>query len=261
MLLENKNAVIYGAGGAIGGAVARAYAREGAKVFLAGRTLATLNAVANDISNAGGAVEVAQVDAINDQAVESFLGKMARNAGSIDISFNSIGLGDAQGAPLVEMAQENFALPIVTAMRTHFLTATAAARHMAKNGSGVILALTTQAARKPYPNVGGFAVACTAIEGFCRQLAVEVGPQGIRVVCLRSAGSPDSPGVDEVFNLHAENAGISREAFEAGIAERTMLKRLPKLAEVANVAVLMASDRASAITGAVANVTCGEIVD
>jgi 3-oxoacyl-[acyl-carrier protein] reductase len=261
VLLENKNAVIYGAGGAIGGAVARAFAREGAKVFLAGRTLATLNAVANDISDAGGLVEVAQVDALNDQAVESFLGKIARNAGSIDVSFNAIGLGDAQGAPLVEMAHENFALPIVTAMRTHFLTATAAARHMVKNGSGVILALTTQAARKPYPNVGGFAVACTAIEGFCRQLAVEVGPQGIRVVCLRSAGSPDSPGVDEVFNLHAENAGISREAFEAGIAERTMLKRLPKLAEVANVAVLMASDRASAITGAVANVTCGEIVD
>jgi NAD(P)-dependent dehydrogenase (short-subunit alcohol dehydrogenase family) len=261
MLLKNKNAVIYGAGGAVGGAVARAFAREGASVFLAGRTLASLDAVAQDISTAGGRAEVAQVDALNAQTVEGHLDEIARKAGSIDISFNLIGLGDSQGAPLVQMTQERFALPVVTAMTTHFFTATAAARHMAKHGSGVIQALTVQAVRKPYPNVGGFAVACAAIEGLYRQLASEVGPQGIRVVCLRSAGSPDSPGVEEVFRLHAKNAGMSWEAFEATIGESTLLKRLPKLAEVANVAVLMASDLASPITGAVANVTCGEIVD
>jgi NAD(P)-dependent dehydrogenase (short-subunit alcohol dehydrogenase family) len=260
-MLLRKNAVIYGAGGAVGAAVARAFAREGAKVFLAGRTLSSLDAVAQDISNAGGVAETAQVDALDEQAIVSHLGEVVRKAGSIDISFNAIGLGDTQGAPLVEMQREHFLLPVVNAMATHFLTATAAARHMRKNGSGVILALTAQAARKPYPNVGGFGVAGAAIEGLCRQLAAEVGPQGIRVVCLRSAGSPDTPGVDEVFRRHAANAGISREAFEAGIAERTLLKRLPKLAEVANVAVLMASDYASAVTGAVANVTCGEIVD
>jgi 3-oxoacyl-[acyl-carrier protein] reductase len=261
MLLVNKNAVIYGAGGAIGGAVARAFAREGAKVFLVGRTLATLNMVAREISNAGGVVETAQVDALDELAVENHLADVASKVGSIGVSFNAIGLGDTQGAPLVEMAQEHFALPIVTAMRTQFITATSAARHMANSGSGVILALTSQAGRKPYPDVGGFGVACAAIEGFCRQLAIELGPQGIRVVCIRSSGSPDTPGVDEVFNRHADNAGISREAFEAGIAEKTLLKRLPRLAEVANAAVLMASDRASAITGAIANVTCGEIVD
>ncbi len=261
MLLKKKHAVIYGAGGAIGGAVARAFAREGAKVFLAGRTLSSLDAVAQDISNAGGVAETAQVDALDEQAIESYLGKVVRKAGSIDVSFNAIGLGDTQGAPLVEMQRERFVLPVVNAMTTHFLTATAAARHMAKNRSGVILALTAQVARSPYPNVGGFGVACAAIEGFCRQLAAEVGPQGIRVVCLRSAGSPDTPGVDEVFRLHAKHAGISREAVEAGIAQSTLLKRLPKVAEVAAVAVLMASDYASAVTGAVTNVTCGAIVD
>ncbi|HEX4207297.1 MAG TPA: SDR family oxidoreductase [Ktedonobacteraceae bacterium] len=261
MLLKNKNTVIYGAGGAVGGAVARAFAREGAKVFLAGRTLASLDAVARDISKAGGEAEVAQVDALDEQAVESHLSEVARKAGSIDVSFNVIGLGDTQGAPLVEMQQEHFMLPVVNAMATHFLTATAAARYMAKNRSGVILALTAQAARKPYPNVGGFGIAGAAIEGFCRQLAAEMGPQGVRVVCLRSSGSPDAPGVDEVFHLHAEQAGISREAWEATMAQDTLLKRLPRLAEVANAAVLMASDQASAITGAVANVTCGEIVD
>jgi 3-oxoacyl-[acyl-carrier protein] reductase len=261
MLLQDKNAIIYGGGGAIGGAVARAFAHEGAKVFLVGRTLATLDKVAEEITAAGGMAETAQVDALDEQAVEKHASEVARKAGRIDISFNAIGLGDTQGAPLAEMSQARFALPIINAMATHFLTATTAARHMAKNGSGVILAITAQAGRNPYPNVGGFGVACAAIEGFCRQLAAEVGPQGIRVVCLRSAGSPDAPGVDEVFRRHAENAGISREAFEAGIADRTLLKRLPKLAEVANAAVLMASDHASAITGAIANITCGEIVD
>lgn len=260
MLLEKKNAVIYGAGGAIGGAVARAFAREGAKVFLAGRTLAPLDAVVRGISNAGGVAEAAQVDAFDQRAVESYLGEVVRTAGRIDISFNAVGLSDTQGMPLVEMEQESFALPVMNAIATHFLTATAAARHMRKNGSGVILAITASAVMG-YPNVGGFGVACAAIEGFCRQLAAEVGPQGIRVVCLRSAGSPDAPGVDEVFHLHAKNAGIPWEAFEATLGERTLLKRLPKLAEVANTAVLMASEYASAVTGAVANVTCGEIVD
>jgi len=227
MLLENKNAVIYGAGGAIGGAVARAFAREGAKVFLVGRTLAPLDAVAHDISSKGGAAETAQVDAFDGEAVDKYLDEIVKNTGHIDISFNVIGLGDAQGAALLEISRESFALPIMNAMATHFVTATAAARHMIKQKSGVILALTAQAARKPYPNVGGFGVAGAAIEGLCRQLACELGPMGIRVVCLRSAGSPDTPGVDEVFRLHAENAGISREAFEANIAEKTLLKRLP----------------------------------
>ncbi|WJH36069.1 SDR family oxidoreductase [Paenibacillus sp. CC-CFT747] len=193
MLLKNRNAVIYGAGGAIGGAVARAFAQEGANVFLAGRTLATLNVVAKEISDVGGVVETAQVNALDEQAVESHLAKVVNKFGSIDISFNVIGLGDTQGGPLVDMEKERFVNPIATAMQTHFITATSAARHMAKNGSGVILALTAQAARKPYRDVGGFGVAGAAIEGFCRQLAIEVGTQGIRVVCLRSAGSPMHP--------------------------------------------------------------------
>jgi NAD(P)-dependent dehydrogenase (short-subunit alcohol dehydrogenase family) len=253
--------VIYGAGGAIGGAVARAFAREGARIFLAGRTLTTLDVVAKDIINAGGTAEIAQVDAMDEQSVGKHIDEMVKQAGSVDISFNAISLGHAQGAPLVEMAQEWFALPIMNAMKTQFLTTTAAGRHMAKQGSGVLLAITAQVARKPYLNSGGFGIACAAIEGLFRQLSAELGPKGIRAICLRSSGSPDAPGVDAAMRLHAENAGVSREAWEAKIAEVTLLKRLPKLAEVANVAVLMASDYARTITASVANVTCGELVD
>lgn len=261
MLLDGKNAVIYGGGGAIGGAVAKAFAREGAKVFLAGRTLDTLNTVVEDILAAGGVAEAAVVDALDKQSIETYLGEATRKAGSLDISFNAIDLGDAQGAPLVKMTHEHFMLPIGNAMKTQFLTTTAAARYMAEKRSGVVLAITAQAGRKPYPNSGGFGVACAAIEGLCRQLAAELGPQGIRVVCLRSSGSPDAPGVEAAMRLHAANAGISVEEMERQIAENTLLKRMPRLADVANAAVLMASNHANAITGAVANVTCGEIVD
>jgi 3-oxoacyl-[acyl-carrier protein] reductase len=261
LLLKDKNAVIYGAGGSVGGAVARAFAREGASVFLAGRTLATLDAAAESISKAGGTVHTSQVDALDGQAVEQHLSEIMGQFGHIDVSFNVIDLGGAQGTPLTEMSQESFTHPIQTAMQTQFLTATAAARHMAKQGSGVILALTAQASQKPYPHAGGFGVACSAIEGFCRQLASEVGSQGIRVICLRSSGSPDTPGVREAMRLQAEKAGMTQVAWEAKIAENTMLKRLPRLAEVANVAVLMASDHANIMTAAIANVTCGEIAD
>lgn len=261
MLLENKNAVIYGAGGDIGSAVARAFAREGARLFLAGRTLAPLSALAEEITKAGGRAEVAQVDALDEHAVEQHLAEVLQQSGAIDISFNVIGIGYVQGAPLVEMAQEEFTQPIADVMKTQFVTMTAAARHMSRKGSGVILAITATPARRFIPNTGNFGVACAAIENLCRQLAGELGPQGIRVICLRSAGSPDAPKLDEIFNQLAELAGVSRQVFEADLAERTLLKRLPKVAEVAQVAALMASDRASAMTGTVANVTCGDTVD
>ena len=150
-----------------------------------------------------------------------------------------------------------------TERRAHALTSPPPRRHATwrVTAIGVILALTAQVARKPYTGSGGFGVACAAIEGLCRQLAIELGPQGTRVITLRSSGSPDAPGVAAAIAEHARLAGVSREVFEARIAEKTMLKRMPRMAEIASAAVLMASDRASAITAAVTNVTCGEIAD
>jgi NAD(P)-dependent dehydrogenase (short-subunit alcohol dehydrogenase family) len=260
-LLAGKNAVIYGAAGAMGGAVARAFAREGAMVFAAGRTLERVEALAGEINAGGGRALAARVDALDRASVEKHLGDMVRQHGSVDISFNLIGIGGRQGDPLTAMNVDAFCESIVTAMRTHYLTATAAARHMALQRSGVLLALTAQVARKPYTASGGFGVACAAIEGLWRQLAIELGPSGIRLVALRSSGSPDAPGVRDAVAEHARTAGVSREAFEARIAERTMLRRMPLMAEIADTAVLVASDRASALTAAVVNATCGEIAD
>ena len=260
-LLAGKNAVIYGAAGSVGSAVTRAFAAEGAHVFLAGRTLENVEALAREIRSTGAEATTARVDAMVRASVEEHLADVVRDHGGVHISFNLIGIDGLQGDPLTAMNAESFALPIQNAMRTHYLTATAAGRHMASHRTGVILALTAQVARKPYTGSGGFGVACAAIEGLCRQLAIELGPQGTRVITLRSSGSPDAPGVAAAIADHARMAGVSREAFEARIAEKTMLRRMPRMAEIASAAVLLASDHASAITAAVTNLTCGELAD
>jgi NAD(P)-dependent dehydrogenase (short-subunit alcohol dehydrogenase family) len=262
MLLENKTAVIHGGGGVVGGAVARAFAREGARVFLAGRNLAPLDSVAEEIASAGGAVETAQVDALDEKAVDEHADAVAEKAGGIDVSFNAISHGDIHGPPLIEMSFDDFALPIMTAMRTQFLTAKAAARHMVEQESGVILAITATTARLAIPNVGGTAVTFDAIEGLCRQWASELGRYGIRALWLRTTGLPEALHAD-VFPDYGTGLteGMTREQLIAWMQATTKLNRLTTLAEVGNVAAFLASDQASGMTATGANVTCGSVLD
>jgi 3-oxoacyl-[acyl-carrier protein] reductase len=265
MLLEHKNAVIYGGGGAIGGAVARTFAREGAKVFLAGRTLAKLEKVARDISAAGGKAEVAELDALDEKAIGQHADAVAAKASGIDIALNAVGIVHVQGTPFAELSFQDYAHPIVAYTRTNFLTAKAVARHMVKKGSGVILTLSTPGSRMSGVGFLGYGVTCGAIETFSRILAGELGASGIRVVCLRPDAIPEALATSharEVFSGFAERTGVSVEAMLAERARTgTLLKRFPTLAEVADFAAFAASDRAGAMTGAIANLTCGSLVD
>jgi NAD(P)-dependent dehydrogenase (short-subunit alcohol dehydrogenase family) len=232
---------------------------HGAAVFLAGRTLAPVRTVADELSAGGATAHAAQVDALDEQAIERHVADVAAAAGRIDVLFNAIGMEDVQGTSLLELAADDFAHPVVTAVRTQFLTARAVARHMARQRSGVIMSVTAEPT--PAPDMGGFMAACAAVEALWRGLACELGPQGIRLVIVRSAGSPDAPGVQEMARLHADAAGISPGAFQDAEGGGTLMRRLPLLAEVADAAVLLASDRASAMTAIQANVTCGSFVD
>lgn len=261
MLLKDRTAIVYGGGGAVGGAVAKAFAREGARVFLAGRTRASLEAVAAEISAAGGRADVAPVDATDHEAVEAHLRAVAAIAGPVKIMFNAVGLDDTQGAMLVDTPRDRFLAPIVTAMKTWFSTGTACARHMAASGGGVIVGISANAAREAYIVMGGFGVATGAIEHFLRHLAVENGPHGVRCICVRSPGSPDAPGVREAFKLHAEAEGISLEEFERRAGEGVPLRRLTPLAQIADAAVLAATDLAGSMTATVLNATGGGQMD
>lgn len=260
MLLENKNAVVYGAGGAIGAAVAGAFAREGARVFLAGRTRATLDKVASEISALGGIAEVDEVDALDEGKVEEHAAAITRKVGGLDICFNGISHGDVHGSPLLEMPLEDFARPIITAVRSQFLTSRAAARHMATRRSGVIMTITATTARQSIPEVGGTGVAFDAVESLCRQWACELGPLGIRVVWLQTTGIPEAlhdPG--GVGPAYGTTHPMSSGELVAWMRDKTMLRRLTTLADVGKMAALIASDRAAAMTAAGMNITCGAV--
>lgn len=260
MLLNNKNAVVYGGAGSIGATVARAFASAGARVHLAGRTRATLDEVAASIRSGGGFAETAQVDALDERAVDEYVDAVAAKAGSVDISFNAISHGDVQGTPLAHMELADFMRPITTAMQTQFLTTRAAARHMVRQGSGVILAFGGSD-NYPIPNLGGTLVTFDAIESLRRVWACELGPKGIRVITLVSAGVPDPDRGELVPGSEATGEGGVADGFLAEMRDRTMLKRLPSMTDVGNVAVFVASDQASAVTAATVNITCGAIVD
>jgi NAD(P)-dependent dehydrogenase (short-subunit alcohol dehydrogenase family) len=249
MLLEHKVAVIYGGGGAIGGAVARAFAREGARVFLAGRTQDKLDTVANDINDRDGVAHTAVVDAFDEAAVNAFVDSVVNQVGQIDISFNVIGTGDVQ-KPLLELSVDDFLQPIVNAMRSQFHTSKAAARHMIARGSGVILTFGG-GGPQTLPGLGDFKISLDAIEGLRRQWASELGQHGIRVVTLKTGGIPESSPADEAI----------REEITDALQKETLLGRTATLADVGNVAAFVASDLAQSITSTEVNISCGAIVD
>jgi NAD(P)-dependent dehydrogenase (short-subunit alcohol dehydrogenase family) len=262
-MLNGKVAVIYGAGGSIGGAVARAFAREGARVFLTGHTLAPVEAVANDIVSVGLVAEAAAVDALDEQAVDRHLQAVIEQAGRVDISFNAVGIPDTTilGVPLVELEVEQFSLPITAYTRSYFLTARLAARRMVPNHSGVIMRVTSIPARMGLPLQGGYGPAMAALEALTRALSAELAPQGIRVVGLRPQGLPETGTLKEAFAVRAQALGTTWEQWQEVLASRTHTRRLMTLEEMANVAVFMASDQASGMTGTTVNLSMGNLDD
>jgi NAD(P)-dependent dehydrogenase (short-subunit alcohol dehydrogenase family) len=263
MMLEDKVAVIYGAGGAIGGAVARAFAAEGAKLFLTGRRRAPVEAVAQDIVSAGGSAEAAEVDALDEQAVDEHLQSVIDKAGRVDISFDAVGIPGTRllGVPLVELELEQFSLPIMAYATSYFLTARLAARRMLANRSGVIMTVTTLQSRTGFPTAGGFGPAMAAKEALTRELSAELAPHGIRVVGLRPQGIPGTDSLNEAFEPRAKASGMTLKQFQELGAGRTHPRRLSTLAELANMAVFMASDKASGMTGTTVNLSMGSLDD
>ncbi len=247
MLLEDKVAVVYGAGGAIGGAVARAFAQEGARVFPTGRRLA----------------EAEEVDALDERAVEAHLQSVVDAVGRVDISFNAVGIPNAGilGVPLAELDVEQFALPLATYTTSYFLTARVAARHMIARRSGVIMTVTALHARTGIPLVGGYGPAMAAKEAMTRHLSAELAPHGVRVVGLRPQAIPETPAIRDAFEPRAAASGMTWEQWLEFLAGRTHTRRLMTLDETAHMAAFMASDRASGMTGTTVNLSMGSLDD
>ena len=209
--------------------------------------------MADEILANGGRAEVDQVDAFDEAAISNHLDKVVQQAGTVDISFNAVGVDVVQNIPLVTISADDFIRPITLTMQTRFLTAIAAGKVMMKQGSGVILSLTATPGGIGYPYTGGFAPACCAVEGFSRNLASELGIYGVRVVNIRSGGSPDSRVFKEAIDSHPQ----VMETVLRTMKDDTMLKKLPLMADIANTAVFLSSDMAGKITGVTIDVTCG----
>jgi NAD(P)-dependent dehydrogenase (short-subunit alcohol dehydrogenase family) len=263
MMLKDKVAVIYEAGGALGGAVARAFASEEAKLFLTGRNQAPVEVVAKEIVAAGGSAEAAEVDALDEQAIDDHLQSVIDKAGRVDISFDAVGIPGTKtyGVPLVELDVEQFSLPITTNVTSYFLTARLAARHMIPNKSGVIMTVITLHSRTGLPTAGGYGPANAAKEALTRELSAELAPHGIRVVGLRPQGMPETDTIKEAFEARAKGTGMTWEQFQELGASTTHTRRLMTLAEATNVAVFLASDKASGMTGTTVNLSMGTLDD
>ncbi|HEY7952090.1 MAG TPA: SDR family oxidoreductase [Solirubrobacteraceae bacterium] len=258
-LLEGKNAIIYGGGGGIGGGVARTFAREGARVFLVGRTREKLQAVAGDIVASAGAAEVAVLDALDEQAVEEHVAEVLAAVGSVDVSLNLISRGDVQGTPLIEMASEDLLRAVVNGLCSNFITARAAARRMVGQGSGVILHLNSASGAGAMPGMGSTGPADAATESFMRYLAAELGPSGVRVCGIWTAGVAETLSQEKLTAVGGPDVPAPRSVEEM-IAGMSVLRRAPRLADVCELAAFLASERAAGITGSMTNATAGLVL-
>ena len=263
MLLKDKVAVIHGGGGAVGSVVAKAFAHEGAKVYLAGRTGARVDAVANEITKAGGFARSAQVDALDQQAVNGHLADVVTDAGRVDISFTAIAVPQEgmQGTALLDVSTENFMKPIEVYTKSYFLTSTAAARQMVMQRSGVILIHTPEVSRLGIAFSQGMALSWAAMEALTRNLSAELAQFGLRAVTIRSTGLPETKTIDVVYKQHAKALGITKEQFQSFLESMNHIRRSTTLKEVADAAVWAASDRAGSMTAATVNLTGGAVVD
>jgi NAD(P)-dependent dehydrogenase (short-subunit alcohol dehydrogenase family) len=235
--MNDKIAVIFGRGG-VGTAVQEAFARAGAKTFI---------------------TSSAEVDALDEAKVERHLDHVLEKAGRIDIVLNATGIPQSgiQGIPLTELSVDAFMKPVIHYARTSFVIAKAAGRRMAKQKSGLMLFHTPEPARLGMPLVGGMTVAWAGMEALTRSLSAELAPQGVRVVCLRTTGLPETSTIDTVFGIHAKAVGITREQFTAMVESRTHRQRSTSLAELAATAVFLTSNGAAALTGTTLNLTGG----
>jgi NAD(P)-dependent dehydrogenase (short-subunit alcohol dehydrogenase family) len=255
--------VIFGAAGAVGSALAKEFASQGARVFLSGRHLGSVQLIADEIQSDGDLAEAYYVDALDAPGVAAHFADVVQRAGSVDVVVNLTGprpQAYSNGTNTLDLPLEHFTLPLTTLVPAQFITAQAAARHMVKQQSGVILFVTAVPARG-MENVSAIGSAFGAIESLTRCLAVDLGPSGVRVVCIRSGGMIDTPTIQASLDSVARRSSVPKEQAAARMEQRTLLKRLPTAADTARLAAFLVSDTARMMTGVIVNASSGSVID
>jgi NAD(P)-dependent dehydrogenase (short-subunit alcohol dehydrogenase family) len=262
-ILQGKRAVIFGAGGSIGGATAKLFAREGAELYLSGRNLASVQHLADEITDAGGKAAAAVVDAESATQVADYMDAVAR-AGAIDVVFNATGprIGAYHnGQPATELPADAFMVPLDTLVKSQFITSQAAARHMVKHGAGVIVFLTGSPSRGHVRGATAIGAAFGAIETFMENLAFELGPSGVRAVCVRITANVDSRTIEETMQVLESRMGVTRKDSVARLAAGNFLNASMKVDDTARALAFVSSDNARLLTATVVNSSAGAALD
>lgn len=237
---------------------------EGAEVFLSGRTLSGVEDVARAIVSAGGRAHAEAIDALDEAAVNAYVDRIVKQTGRLDVAFNAVGPRASEygnGKHAVDLATEEFMVPLTTIVRSQFITARAAARQMVKQRSGVVIFLTGSPARGHVEGATAIGTAFGAIETFMENLAVEICPLGVRSVCLRTTANADSRTIQQTVDILAAKMNVPRDHMIASLANMNLLKVLASVADTAKAAAFLASDRARMVTGTVVNASAGAAAD
>jgi 3-oxoacyl-[acyl-carrier protein] reductase len=264
LLLRRKHAVVFGAGGSIGAAVAKEFAAEGAEVYLAGRNKLNVEEVTKQITSAGGRAHAAVVDAVDGPAVDEYIDSIVKQAGSIDIEFNAAGplaRDYGNGKHALDLTIEEFMVPVTTVLKSQFITARSVARHMVQQHSGVIIFLTGSPARGHVEGATAIGAAFGAVETLMENLAVEVSPLGVRIVCLRTTANVDSRTIQQAMDVLASKINVTKDQMIVHMAGFNFLKVPARVSDTAKAAALLACDRFRMMTGTVVNSTAGAAAD
>ncbi|MDX2270742.1 MAG: SDR family oxidoreductase [Cyanobacteriota bacterium] len=257
MLLLSKNALVFAASGAIGGEVARQFAKEGAQVWLSGRNAVALSSLQKQIEATGGTAHVELVDATDASAVIAYVKRVTQMAGSIDVVFNGIGGRPSDlGYPSSSLGLdvEQFFKPLRLIVGSTFLTSQAVAQQMIQQGSGAIVTLSATLTGMTAPHMASITATCGAIEAMTRSLAGEFGRSGVRVNCVRGSAMPETRTIQETM------AGQQQLMGSLPTMELPPLGRPISVGETAATVAFLASDRASGMTGQVVTVCAGAFV-
>lgn len=245
MRLKDRVVIITGAGSGIGRASARLFQREGARLVLVDVDEAGLDGAVGEVEAAGGEVIGVGGDVSREADVDRFVGRVIERFGRIDVLFNNAGIvrvGKAGDLPV-----EDWDRVLDVNLKSVFLCCRRAIPQFIRQGGGVIVNMASMSGLVANPNYAAYNSAKAGVVNLTRNLALDYAAQNIRVNCV-CPGSIDTPMLQR--QIAAIPAGPAREQRERDIIARIPMGRKGRAEEVANVALFLASDEASYVTGA-----------
>lgn len=256
MLLEQKVAVITGAGRGIGRAIAQKFAAEGAAVFLAARTSREVDSAASEIKLAGGKAAAISADVSKEMECKRIIEAAHKSFRRVDILVNNAGvLGPVMPVEEVQPAEWDDVLAVN--LRGPFLLSRLVLPEMYARGSGAILNISSVAAKFPYPWNSPYAASKAGLVGLTRTLAAEGARKGVRVNAICPGPVPETEMSQNLGKALARRLNAEPEKLFQNYLEGILQGKPQTAEEIANTALFLVSPQASAITGQTLNVDGG----